>query len=92
MPDMLPVYPCSCFDPGQGWACMCEPSEKALRWFSTKPSADLMTAEQRAWCRAQLASVEGHRADECNGSDDATLARSVIFAWRDYCRDKGMLS
>lgn len=91
LPDLLPVYPCACFDPGQGWACMCGPSEKALRWFSGKPGADLMTESQRAWCREQIGRIEGHRSDECDGSDDATLARAVLFAWRDYALDKGFL-
>lgn len=49
-----------------------------------------MTPEERAWCSDQIASVEGHEAPPADWSD-ADVAREVLSAWVDYCRDKGML-
>jgi hypothetical protein len=49
-----------------------------------------MTPAERAWCSDQIASVEGHEAPPTDWSD-ADLAREVLSAWTDYCRDKGLL-
>jgi hypothetical protein len=49
-----------------------------------------MTPDERAWCSDQIASVEGHEAPPADWSD-VDVARGVLSAWMDYCRDKGML-
>lgn len=88
MPGPIPTAPCCSFDPAlpedqQG--CACGLTERALR------AGAKLTAEQRAWCIDEIASVEGHTRDECEGLDDAELGRAVLGAWVDYCRDKGLL-
>jgi hypothetical protein len=50
-----------------------------------------MTAEQRDWCLNEIASVEGYSRSDFEGECDGGLARGVLDAWRDYCRDKGLL-
>lgn len=49
-----------------------------------------MTGDERAWCSDQIASVEGHEAPPADWSD-VDVARGVLSAWMDYCRDKGLL-
>ena len=49
-----------------------------------------MTVDQREWCLTQVASVEGHSREDYEGKTDAELARGVLSAWMDYCRDKGL--
>jgi hypothetical protein len=50
-----------------------------------------MTMDQRAWCVAQIESVEGHKADGHEPLTDSDLASGVLEAWADFARDKGLL-
>jgi len=70
--------------------CVCGITEKALRGWS----ADLlppMTKEQREWCLQEIDSVEGYERKTWETVGDGLLANGVLNAWRDYCRDKGMI-
>jgi hypothetical protein len=50
-----------------------------------------MTIDQILWCLKEIDSVEGHSDDDHLKDTDAELARGVINAWTDYCRDKGLI-
>jgi hypothetical protein len=50
-----------------------------------------MTDEQREWCLDEIGGIEGYDRDEHVQDSDVTLAWTVLHAWVDYCRDKGML-
>ena len=78
---------CQCGDDLPG--CVCMPEEKALRAIMAGRYRP-MTQAERDWCRDEIASVEGYTAAHAEGSD-ADVARMVLNAWTDYCRDKGML-
>lgn len=70
--------------------CACGPTERALRaWGCNRIPA--MTTEQRLWCFREIDSVEGWKAADYDGCTDDMLARAVLCAWVDYCRDKGLL-
>lgn len=85
----FPLYPCSCMSEEPDCLCGTASEERALRYIAAVPCPP-MTAEQRAWCRAEILSVEGydHVADDIS---DSELAETVMHAWTDYCRDKGMI-
>lgn len=93
LPD-LPAVPvkCVCYD-SQAQPCVCLPTERVLRWWSQQGNAgcNLMTAAQREWCLDEIASVEGYKREDYELQPDADVARDVLNAWRDYCRDKGMI-
>jgi hypothetical protein len=50
-----------------------------------------MTAQQREFCLAEIASVEGHSRADYETATDADLAAETLSAWVDFCRDKGLL-
>jgi hypothetical protein len=50
-----------------------------------------MTPEQREWCLEEIGSVEGYDRAEHVEDSDSDLASTVLCAWTDYCRDKGMI-
>jgi hypothetical protein len=50
-----------------------------------------MSPDQREACLIEIAAVEGHEREDYDGADDALLARGVLGAWTDYCRDKGLM-
>lgn len=81
---------CPCFGTGYVGACVCDPIEKCLRAHTIQtwhPPA--LTEEQRAWCLAEIRSVEGW-SDYQLPVKDSVLASDVLSAWRDYARDKGV--
>lgn len=81
----------ACCWPDAPYGCQCGPSERALRgWISGAVTAP-MTDAQRNYCLSEIASVEGYTRAEFEASSDADLARGVLQAWTDYCRDKGLL-
>ena len=81
-----------CCWPDYPGGCACPPMERALRaWSRNDPFVAPMTAAQREHCLSEIASVEGYDAAEFEGSPDDDVARGVLNAWRDYCRDKGLL-
>jgi hypothetical protein len=75
-----------------GCACICPEQERALRAYASRfPAPPEMTADQRKWCLAEIGSVEGWRREDNVADTDPVLARAVLDAWTDYCRDKGLL-
>jgi len=80
---------CWCYgDASDG--CACGPEEKALRIIAGG-KAGAMSAGDREWCLDEIAKVEGYsRADHLD-EPDHLLANSVLSAWTDFCRDKGLL-
>lgn len=71
--------------------CMCSAAERAVRAFAYCRPADVMTPEQRRWCLDEIAAVEGFRREDHDADDDMDLARCVLDAWTEYCRDKGLI-
>ena len=89
MPGPIPAVPCQCFAPAdldEDYGCQCGDTERALRAGVT------LTPEQREWCLNEIGSVEGHERADYEDEDDKQLGRSVLSAWVDYCRDKGLMS
>ncbi len=91
MPGPIPQVPCQCFTPLEldvefaESGCQCGDTERALR------SGCALTPEQREWCLDQIGSVEGHKRADYEAEDDKQIGRSVLSAWVDYCRDKGLM-
>lgn len=88
------------FDSFERIACSKEPcpyqdrcidSEMALRHYTYDIPLPPMTPEQREWCLDEIGHVEGYDRLEWFGCTDAQLAKGVLQAWADYCRDKGLL-
>lgn len=75
--------------------CICDDTERSLRAWGAGTVPAAMTPEQRTWCIDQIRSAgdatDQPTDDELATMGDAELARGVIFAWRDYARDKGLL-
>lgn len=71
--------------------CMCGRDERALRAYVDGKIVVPMTDSQRAFCLNEIGTVEGYDAKEHRGDSDVELARTVLSAWTDYCRDKGLL-
>lgn len=85
--------PC-CWDGTQdaGTPCACGPDERVLRAYADGLSfLPPMTAEQKNWCLDEIGSVEGYDRLDYEFYQDQDLAHTVLRAWTDYCRDKGML-
>lgn len=92
MPHVAAAAPSGClcnYQPG----CICQPEEKALRFWSAGGGRDMppMTPAQREECLAEIARVEGYRRDDYEADTDASLAAAVLHAWADDARDKGAL-
>ena len=86
-----PTAPCCSADPYGEGGCACPTEERALRaWKDSKPMPP-MTSEQRDWCLNEIGQIEGYRREDHEQEADPDLARVVLNAWTDYCRDKGLL-
>jgi hypothetical protein len=85
--------PC-CWDGTEnaGDSCVCGAEERVLRAYAggiqTLPQ---MTEEQKKWCLDEIGQVEGYERREHLTDSDIDLANTVLRAWVDYCRDKGLL-
>ncbi|ULK98896.1 hypothetical protein [Bradyrhizobium sp. I71] len=90
MPD-LPEAACRCFDPEdiEETGCVCGDSERVLR--AIHRGEIRLTDDQREWCFREIDRVEGYSREEYALSDDGDLANTVLCAWTDFCRDKGLL-
>ena len=78
--------------PVVGSGCSCMREERMLHAYSGGyGNLPPMTAEERNWCLDEIESVEGYRRQDYEASSDAGLARGVLCAWTDFCRDKGQL-
>lgn len=71
--------------------CVCPEEERALRAFAYGDANMAMTDRQREWCLKEIGAVEGYRQADHENDSDSNLARIVLEAWQDYCRDKGVL-
>jgi hypothetical protein len=87
--DALAPSNCICFPEGGGPGCVCPDGERALRHIMGGHAT--MTAEQREWCLSEIGRVEGYDRKDHESDGDVDLAQVVIWAWNDYCRDKGLL-
>lgn len=65
--------------------------ERALRGWQDGRMAAPMTPDQRETCLAEIERVEGYSRGDHERDIDKELARTVLTAWTDYCRDKGLL-
>ena len=74
-----------------GLGCVCDPTERALRAWGWGIYDVPMTSEQREWALNEIGQVEGYNRADHEGDDDRMLARNVMSAWADFCRDKGLL-
>lgn len=84
--------PANCICSGMGGeegGCACTHQERGLR--AVMAGAGPMTPEEREWCLAEIDRVEGHSRHTYQGTPDAEIARGVMDAWIDFCRDKGLL-
>jgi len=68
--------------------CLCSLEERAIRHCIAGKAT--LTPEQRKYCHDQIVAVEGYDESDAQGSD-ADVASTVLRAWTDFCRDKGML-
>jgi hypothetical protein len=71
--------------------CLCPPAELALRSYAAGHDLPPMTAEQRAWCLDEIGMVEGYSTADHVFESDAIIAKTVMAAMFDYCRDKELL-
>lgn len=86
------TLPCKCFNDRR--SCLCQDGERALHHYAAKNTLPPMTPEQRAWCLAEVRSVEGMDSETReleDGADDNTYAHYTLRAWIEYCRDKGLI-
>lgn len=74
-----------------GTHCICGDTEKALRRWANGSLIVPMTKEQRDWCLEEIDGVEGYSKADYQNDSDGELARIVLTAWSDYCREKGLL-
>jgi hypothetical protein len=95
MPGPIPNVACQCA--GSIWVptaedCVCGVSEATLRaWMHGVAGLPPMTEAQRAWALDEISSVEGYSREYYENSSDDDVARGVLDAWTDFCRDKGLL-
>jgi hypothetical protein len=86
--DSLAPDHCLCEHPH---GCVCAAREKAIRFIIEDGEAPPLTDEQREWCLAEIDRVEGFSREDCADMHDMDLAQTVLDAWTDYCRDKGLI-
>ena len=71
--------------------CVCMPVERVLRAYMAKLPMPALSPAHREACLVEIDMVEGYDRKDYEQEEDAGLARGVIHAWTDYCRDKGLL-
>lgn len=91
MPNLPAVAGCPCFPEMEQDGCVCGKTERVLRAWMCGKITQPMTPEQREYCYAELDSVEGHHRPISHMPTDVELAREVLAAWQDYCRDQGLI-
>ena len=50
-----------------------------------------MNELERKWCLDEIGNVEGYTRADYEAYSDGDLASTVLRAWTDFCRDKGLL-
>jgi hypothetical protein len=66
-------------------------AEAVLRCYAYGYHRTAMTPAQREVCLDEIGRVEGHDRKDYEGDTDQNIARGVLQAWLDFCRDKGLL-
>ena len=83
---------CPCYEGDQEpLACVCLPIERVLRAYIAHALMPPLSTWQREAILEEIAHVEGYDRESYVACDDADLARGVLHALADYCRDKGLL-
>lgn len=88
-PIIWPDVPCCLGSSERDVGCACGPQERVMR--SVVRGDVPLTPEQREWCLAEIAKVEGYDHADYLSDSDVSIARGVLSSWADYCRDKGLL-
>lgn len=78
-------------DPDLPDATKGELNEDELFAFANDRTGRPMNVHEREWCLQEIAKVEGYNRADYEQSDNKQLARGVLSAWVDFCRDKGTL-
>ena len=91
MPGPVPTVGCCDADMIADGHCACGPTERVLRAWMAERAPVPMTPEQREWALDQINQVEGFNRADHETETDGQLARTVISAWTDFCRDKGLM-
>lgn len=86
-----PEVPCCMSSDSDFAGCICGREERSLRGWSTGRLSVSMTPEQREYCLQEIGRVEGYDRAEHQSDTAKELAGTVLSAWADYCRDKGLL-
>lgn len=81
---------CYCWDVSMCQQCVCTDAEKMLRVIADNEVSPL-TPEEKQECFAEIDKVEGYSSSLVANGSDQQIARTVLAAWADYARDKGML-
>lgn len=91
IPNCPVIKSCVCYASPE--CCFCGKTEKALRAWSDPSNWSIppMSPLQRDWCLREIDKVEGYSKSDYLGESDAHLARGVLAAWQEYCRDKGLI-
>ena len=72
--------------------CICTPTERVLRLYAGGQSAlPVLTPGQREACLSELHRVEGYNRTDYAEATDQELCRGVLYAWVDFCREKGLM-
>lgn len=72
--------------------CVCGADERILRAYAGMTrNLPPMTPVQREWCLDEIGQIEGYERKEHEQDPDYLLASTVLHAWTDFCRDKGLL-
>lgn len=90
-PDFPTDIPCQCYL-RRVHECVCPDQEKAMRAYANRlASLRPMSEKEREWCLIQVNDVEGYARKDYEDASDRELAATVLCAWMDFCRDKGLL-
>ncbi|TGV15796.1 hypothetical protein EN816_00660 [Mesorhizobium sp. M8A.F.Ca.ET.173.01.1.1] len=89
-PELSQKWPYATCCTGDDAHCVCGDMERSLRGWK-RGALPKMTQDQREACLAEIGHVEGYDINEHRDETDAELANTVLRAWIDYARDKGLL-
>jgi len=66
-------------------------AEAVLRCYAEGWCRTALSPAQREVCLTEIGAVEGYDRADYEQETDQALARGVLWAWLDFCRDKGLL-
>lgn len=89
--DKLDPGGCPC-NPEEPEYCACNSTERVLRLYSSGlTTMPALTPVQREECLVEIDRVESYLRKDYEVVSDQDLAKGVLHAMTDYCRDKGLL-